>query len=245
LLSVNIRDLCFHYSPDQPWVLEGIRLDLPPRKKIAIVGPSGAGKTTLLNLLLRFWEYDRGSIELDGVDIRQFVPEDVRGLISLVSQSTYLFGATLRQNLLLARPGAQEGELVGVIGQVGLEGWFAQLPNGLDSWLGEHGVQMSGGERQRLAIARAILHDRPILLLDEPTANLDAVSEQQIIELLMGVSKERSLLWVTHRLSGLEKMDEILVLNDGKVVERGRQPALLSQNGLYTRMWELQYKLLV
>jgi thiol reductant ABC exporter CydC subunit len=243
--AVVIRDLCFRYNPDQPWVLEGIQLDLPPKKKIAIVGPSGAGKTTLLNLLLRFWEYERGSIELDGVDIRQYAPADVRGLISLVSQSTYLFSATVRQNLLLARPGAQEDELIGAIARVGLEDWLAQLPSGLDSWLGEHGVQMSGGERQRLAIARAILQDRPILFLDEPTANLDAVTEQQIIEMLIGVSKERSLLWVTHRLSGLEMMDEILVLNNGKVVERGCQQALLAQNGLYTRMWQLQYRLLV
>jgi ATP-binding cassette, subfamily C, bacterial CydC len=243
--AVVINDLCFRYSPDQPWVLEDIQINLPPKKKIAIVGPSGAGKTSLLNLLLRFWEYERGSIELDGVEIRQYAPKDVRALTSLVSQSTYLFSATLRQNLLLARSKADQEELIDAIARVGLGDWLAQLPNGLDSWLGEQGVKMSGGERQRLAIARAILQDRPILLLDEPTANLDAVTEQQIIEMLDIVSKERSVIWVTHRLGGLKAMDEILVLNNGKVVERGRQQGLLAQNGLFTHMWELQYKLLV
>jgi ATP-binding cassette, subfamily C, bacterial CydC len=243
--AILIRDLYFRYGPDQPWVLEDIQIDLPPKKKIAIVGPSGAGKTSLLNLLLRFWESERGSIKLDGVEIGQYAPADVRELTSLVSQSTYLFSATLRQNLLLARPNADQEELISAIGQVGLADWLAQLPIGLDSWLGENGVKMSGGERQRLAIARAILQDRPILLLDEPTANLDAVTEQKIIQVLNIVSKERSVLWVTHRLSGLEAMDEIIVLNNGKVVERGRQQGLLAQNGLFTRMWELQNKLLL
>ncbi len=245
LPTVAIRDLSFRYTPDQPWVLDGIQLDLPPKKKIAIVGPSGAGKTTLLNLLLRFWDYEKGSIMLDGVDIRKYAPTDVRGLISLVSQSTYLFSATLRQNLLLASPEAQEDELIGAIAKVGLMDWLKQLPHDLDTWLGENGVQMSGGERQRLVIARAILHDKPILLLDEPTANLDQVTEQKIIEMLIDVGKERSLLWVTHRLSGLEIMDEILVINNGKVIESGSQQALLAQNGLYKRMWELQTRLLI
>ena len=243
--SIAIRDLWFRYAPEQPWVLQDIQLELSPNKKIAIVGASGAGKTTLINLLLRYWDYERGSIELDGVDIRQFAPNDVRGLTSLVSQTTYLFSATLRQNLLLAKPDAQADELMGVIAQVGLADWLTLLPNGLDSWLGENGVQMSGGERQRVAIARAILHNRPLLLLDEPTANLDALTEQQIIQVLTKVSKDKSVLWVTHRLSGLEMVDEILVMNHGKVIERGNQPALLAKKGLYTRMWELQSKLLV
>ncbi|MDR3572941.1 MAG: thiol reductant ABC exporter subunit CydC [Anaerolineaceae bacterium] len=240
-----IRNLCFQYDSSQPWVLENLRLNLPSKKKMAIVGVSGSGKTTLFNLLLRFWDYQIGSIELNGVDIRQYTPADIRDQISLVSQSTYLFSATLRQNLRLAKQDVKEDELISVIDRVGLGDWLALLPDGLDSWLGENGVQMSSGERQRLAIARAILHDRPLLLLDEPTANLDAMTEQQIIQLLVEVSEERSLLWVTHRLSGLDRMDEILVLNNGKVVERGSQQALLAQKGLYSRMWEIQSRLLV
>ena len=141
---VVIRNLYFRYNPEQPWVLEDIQLDLSLKKKIAIVGPNGSGKTSLLNLLLRYWEYQRGSIGLDGLDIHLFSPVNVRGTISLVSQSTYFFSATLRQNLLLARPGVQDDELIRAISRVGLEDWLALLPNGLDTWLGENVVQMSG-----------------------------------------------------------------------------------------------------
>jgi len=243
--TISIQKLSFRYAANLPAALQDVDLTLAPGRKVALVGPSGAGKSTLLALLMRFWDTPAGTIRIDGQDIRSFRSRDARRLFSLVPQSTYIFTATLRQNLLLACPGAGEAELERALAQAGLMDWARQLPDGLDTWLGERGQQMSGGERQRLALARALLQDAPVLLLDEPTAHLDTISERQMIETLHAVFHKRTVLWATHSLSGMDWMDEIVVLEHGRVVERGTHPQLLGANGLYAHLYQIQHDALI
>lgn len=241
--SLSIHKLCFSY--DEAPVLQKIELSLPAGRKIALVGPSGAGKSTLANLLLRFWEYAEGEILLDGQELRRYSAVDSRRLFSVVTQNTYLFNASLRENLQLARPAATLAELEEACRQAELGDWLAALPQGMETLVGERGAQLSGGERQRLAIARALLKNAPIFLFDEPTANLDPLTERRLLKTLNAVSAEKSLLWITHRLVGLEGMDEIIVLAAGQIVERGQHDQLLAQNGLYARLWTLQNRALL
>ena len=224
-------------------VLDEITFDLPVGKKLAIVGPSGAGKSTLANLLMRFWETE--GILLDGHDLRAYQQVDTRRMFSLVGQSTYLFNASLHENLLLARPWATQAEIEAAGQTAQLHDFILTLPNGYETLVGERGVQLSGGERQRVAIARALLKDTPIFIFDEPTANLDTTTERNLIETLQAVTEKRSVLWITHRLVGLETMDEILVLEAGRIVERGTQAELLAKEGLYRKMWDLQNRALI
>ncbi len=240
--TLSISHLSFRYSQNDPPALQDISFTLPPGGRIAIVGPSGAGKSTLVHLLMRFWDYEQGRIELDGRDIRTCSGDDVRRWFSVVSQTTHLFNATLRENLLLARPNATEVELWHVLAKAQLADFVRSLPQGLDTWTGEMGVQLSGGERQRLAIARAFLKDAPILLLDEPTANLDAVTERTLWQDISHLMTKRSVLFITHRLVGMEDMDSILVLRAGRVVEQGSHADLLAADGLYARLWALQHE---
>jgi ATP-binding cassette, subfamily C, bacterial CydCD len=255
---LEVRGLCFRYPkawqlsgaaslPDSiepfesgPGALEGLDLSLRLGESVAIVGPSGAGKSTLVNLLLRFWEYREGQILLDGQDLRRYRPEDVRRAISVVSQNTYLFSASVRENLLVARPDAGPDEVVQAARSAQIHEFIESLPQGYETWIGEQGVRLSAGERQRLAIARALLKNAQLLILDEATANLDALTERQVLEALQELAAGRATLVLTHRLVGLEAMHEILVLDKGRVVERGRQRNLLAAAGLYRRMWDLQ-----
>lgn len=241
---LEVDGLTFSYKKDQANILEEIYFELPPGKQMAIVGPSGAGKSTLLHLLMRFWDFEKGNIFIGGHDIRTYDLETVRKQFGMVSQTTFLFSGTLRQNLLLAKPEATENQLLQVLQQSELMDWVEILPSGLDTWIGERGMQISGGERQRIAIARTLLSENKVLLLDEPTANLDAITEQKIIQTLGNISHRKSVLWVTHRLTGLDRMDEILVLNHGDIVERGTQAQLLQAGGFYFRMWSQQHDFL-
>jgi thiol reductant ABC exporter CydC subunit len=243
--ALHIRGLSFRYQPDLPYALQDIDFDLPTGKRIALVGPSGAGKTTLANLLLRFWDYTEGEIRLGGCDLRQLDPQVARQRFGVVSQRTYLFGGTLRDNLVLARPDASDEQMWQALRQAGLQLWVKGLPSQLDTWIGERGLQISAGERQRLAVARCILQDAPILLLDEPTANLDAHTEERLLASLNALMKDRSVLWITHRLIGMEAVDEIIVLDGGCIVQRGRHKDLLQQPGLYQRMWTLQNRIIL
>lgn len=237
--DLAIRGLTFVYPGSSAPALENLDLDLPQGKRVALVGASGAGKTTLANLLLRFWDFQDGSIELGGADIRCFTAEDVRSRLVVLAQPAYLFSASLRQNLLIARPGAAEAEIVQALKDAQLDELVARLPKGLDTWVGERGLQLSGGERQRVLIARALLRDAAVWILDEPTANLDAQAEQEILKTLHRASQGRSVIIITHRLVGMEAMDEILVLAQGRVVERGTHNTLLVRRGLYARMWQI------
>lgn len=263
--DLKINNLSFEYEKENPRlsaqsaspkILENISLDLPAGRKMAIVGPSGAGKSTLANLLLRFWDYGEGQVSLDGQELRRYNQVDVRRMFSVVGQNTYLFNASLRENLLLARPWATQADLETACQQAELHDFIMSLPEGYETFVGERGLNLSGGERQRLAIARALLKDAPILLFDEPTANLDPANERKIIETLHRItaaqtsgpslpSAAKSVLWITHRLIGLERMDEIIVLDNGKIVERGTHDDLLAENGLYRKMWDLQNRALI
>jgi ATP-binding cassette, subfamily C, bacterial CydCD len=248
-----VNDLSFQYplwidqdpiSANSEFGLKNISFSLPSGKHIAIVGPSGAGKTTLINLLQRFWEYHEGSIQLDGNEISRYVQEDFRGRIAAASQSNYLFCATIKENLLIARPDASMDDLIHAAKASHLHNLIASLPQGYDTWIGEHGLRLSAGERQRLAIARALLKDAPILLFDEPTANLDSATEKAVMNSIREYTHGRSTITITQRLAGLDWMDEILVLKDGQLVERGSHNELVTKQGLYQQMWMLYNQIL-
>ena len=219
---------------------EIFNLELPTGKHIALVGPSGSGKSTLVNILLRFWDYQGGNLLLDGRELSEYRQNDVRAHLAVVPQNAYIFSGSIRENLLLAKPTATQAELENAASLAQIHGVIQSMPQGYDTWVGEQGMRLSGGERQRLALARALLKDAPLLILDEPTAHLDTITEQQVIDGILQASQGRSLLWITHRLIAMEHMDEILVLRDGMVVERGKHHELLAQRGDYWRTWELQ-----
>ncbi len=225
-------------------VLDDITFRVSPGRRVALVGPSGAGKSTIVGLALRFWDPTSGVIRLNGEEIRAYGLNDLRSLFGVVAQDTYLFNDTIGGNLLLARPTASKHELEQVIEQVGLTDMIRQLPRGLDTWVGEQGLRLSGGERQRLAIARALLKDAPILILDEATANLDPLTERALLDVLDKLMHNRATLIVTHRLIAMERIDEILVIDQGHICQRGTHDQLAAQNGLYRQMLAIQNEML-
>jgi len=225
---------------DDDAALRGITFSLHPGRRIAIVGPSGSGKSTIVRLIARAWDPARGTIRLGGADIRRYRLDDLRAAVGVVAQDTYIFTDTVRGNLLLARPDATDGDLARALEQAQLADFVRDLPEGLDTWVGEHGLRLSGGERQRLAIARALLKDAPLLILDEATANLDPLTERAVLDALDALMQGRTVLLITHRLVALDRMDEILVLERGRIVERGGHDALLAAHGLYRRMVDVQ-----
>ncbi len=242
--SLEFDDVHFSYQAGESEVLKGITFSLRPGRRVAVVGLSGAGKSTLVRLALRFWDPTRGLIRLDGQDIRMHSLSDLRNLIGVVAQDTYLFNETIRGNLLLARPDASKSEVEQVVEQAQLTDFVRQLPDGLDTWIGEQGLRLSGGERQRLAIARALLKNAPLLILDEATANLDPLTERAVLDALDALMQERTTLVITHRLVAMERMDEILVLDSGHIRERGTHDQLLEANGLYRQMFDVQNEIL-
>lgn len=239
--ALTVKDLTFAYPGSDQNALKGLCLDLPAGGRAALVGPSGAGKSTLVSLLLKFWEEYEGKLELFGQELRNLDPDDARSHLSVVSQQTHLFNTSIRENLLLARPAATQAELEEACETAQIHNFIISLPNGYDTITGEQGLRFSGGERQRLAIARAMLKNAPLLVLDEVTANLDAQNERAVLEILSRTMNHRSVLHLTHRLVGLEHVDEILVIQEGRVVERGSLSELLAHDGWFTRMWRLQH----
>ncbi len=201
--------------------LKHITFDLQPKTTTAIVGPSGAGKSTIANLLLRFWDYESGKIDLGGESLKAYAPDEVRERIAYVSQNTYFFNTSVYENLRMARRRATIEEVESAARAAQIHDFIVGLPKGYDTLIGEQGLRLSGGERQRLAIARAIIKDAPILILDEPTANLDTLTERQVLETLFALMRRKTSLLITHRLVGLENVDEILVIDHGQIVERG------------------------
>ena len=218
--------------------------DLRPETSIALVGPSGAGKSTLANLLLRFWDYNSGEITLGAESLKRIEQDEVRARIGLVSQNTYFFNTTIFENLRFARRRVTREEVESAAKSAQIHDFILGLPKGYDTMIGEQGLRLSGGERQRLAIARAIIKDAPILILDEPTANLDPLTEKQVLETLFALMKKKTSLLITHRLVGMENMGEILVLDHGRIVERGTHANLIRENGLYYRLWMYQNRIL-
>ena len=230
-VNVNLRDISFSY-PEQPQkALDGISLSIAAGEHVAVLGRTGCGKSTLLQLLTRAWDPQHGEVLLNGAPLTQYGETALRASISMVPQRVHLFSATLRDNLLLAAPQATDEALADVLARTGLEKLLDD--SGLNAWLGEGGRQLSGGELRRLAIARALLHDAPLVLLDEPTEGLDAATESQILELLEEVMQEKTVLMVTHRLRGLSRFDQIIVMDNGQIIEQGNHAALMAKQGRY------------
>lgn len=211
-LAIDVRNLRFRYAPEEPWVLDGVSFHVPAGGRVAIVGPNGCGKSSLVSLLLRFWDYQTGTILLGGQEMRTLSGDDARSLLAVAPQHTHLFNATIRDNLHLANPDASQAELEAACQQAQVHDFIQSLPQGYDTLVGENGLLLSGGERQRLAIARAILKDAPIFVLDEATSQLDAVTEERLMQSLAPFMAGRTTVIITHRPAGLAGADQVIRL---------------------------------
>ena len=231
--GVRIRDLRVRYGPDEPWALDGLDLDLYPGRRVAVVGPSGAGKSTLAEVLFRFRDPDGGTVHLDGIDVAGRDPDDTRRLLSGMPQDPHVFAASLRDNLLLARPSATDDQLWDVLRRVRLADDVTVLPDGLDTEVGPQGARLSGGMRGRLALARALLADPEVLVLDEPTTHLDPDTRDAVLDDILAATTGRTVLLITHDLSHLDRFDEVAVVVGGRVVQRGAHADLIATDGWY------------
>lgn len=238
--AICITNLKFYYPGRVKPALDEISLELYPGKKVGLVGGSGSGKSTLINLLERYWDILPGMIRIGKTDIRDISPEVVRTLFSVVTPDAYIFSESLRMNLMIGNSETDIVDMNRILKALGLDSLVQRLPDGLNNWLGEQGQQISGGERQRIILSRALLRTAPYLLLDEPCSNLDIITEKQILEYIFYHYQDRGILLVTHNLVGMDRMDEILVLDQGKVIERGTHLELLHRNGYYAQMWRSQ-----
>jgi ATP-binding cassette subfamily B protein len=236
---VTFENVAFHYDPDRE-ILKGISFRVPPGKTIALVGPSGAGKSTISRLLFRFYDVTGGRIAIDGQDIRGVTQESLRASIGMVPQDTVLFNDTIAYNIRYGRPDATDDEIVAAAATAQIAEFVEDLPHRYDTEVGERGLKLSGGEKQRVAIARTVLKAPPILILDEATSALDIHTEREIQAALDRVSANRTTLVIAHRLSTVVNADEILVIDEGRIVERGTHQALLDQGALYASMWNRQ-----
>lgn len=238
---VRLEDVQFSYD-EKKIALHGVTVDAPPGKTVALVGPSGAGKSTILNLILRFFDPKSGTVTVDGQDVRDASLASLRGSIALVSQEVTLFNDTVRANILYGRPSASEAEVIEAAKAAAAHDFIEQLPDGYDTVVGERGMRVSGGQRQRLAIARAMLRNAPILLLDEATSALDSEAERQVQEALTRLMEGRTTLVIAHRLSTVVKADIIYVLDQGRIVDSGTHQELLSRGGVYARLCQMQFE---
>jgi ATP-binding cassette subfamily B protein len=237
--AVAFRRVDFGYDPRRP-ILQDIDFAVPPGAKLAIVGPSGAGKSTVARLLFRFYDVDRGAIEIDGEDIRDVRQDSLRRAIGVVPQDTVLFNDSIFYNIAYGRPGASRGDIEAAARRAHIHDFIVSLPDGYDTVVGERGLKLSGGEKQRVAIARVVLKAPEILIFDEATSALDSKTEREIQESLAEVAADRTTLVIAHRLSTIVDADEILVLDQGRIVERGHHRALLALGGAYAAMWARQ-----
>ncbi|ELI1810176.1 cysteine/glutathione ABC transporter ATP-binding protein/permease CydC [Vibrio fluvialis] len=232
--DISFENLTFNYSGGEQPALKDVSLTIPTGNKVAIVGQTGSGKSTLIQLLCRYWDAQQGDISIAGTRLQEWKESDLRAAISVVSQRVDILNGSLRDNLIMAKPTANDSELSAMLERVGL-GKLLEAP-GLDAWLGDGGRQLSGGEKRRIGIARALLHDGPILLLDEPTEGLDKQTEQQIMALFQSHFENKTVIFITHRLVELETMDAVCLIEQGEIVEHGSHQALLAQQGRYFQL---------
>ncbi|MDF2620864.1 MAG: transporter related protein [Xanthobacteraceae bacterium] len=237
--TVRFEDVRFSYDPDRE-ILKGVSFEVPAGRTVAIVGPSGAGKSTISRLLFRFYDVNAGRITIDGQDIRELTQDSLRAAIGMVPQDTVLFNDTLAYNIRYGRAGASDEEVARAAELAQIDGFVRRTPKGYATEVGERGLKLSGGEKQRVAIARTILKDPPILILDEATSALDSHTEREIQDALERVSRGRTSLVIAHRLSTVVGADEIIVLDHGEIAERGTHAELMARRGLYHSMWERQ-----
>lgn len=236
---VRMNDVSFSYTSGNP-ILSGITLDLYPGKHMAIVGHNGAGKSTIIHLLTRLWDTQEGTVTIDDIDVRSLAGEVVRSGFVVISAHTPIFNASIADNLRIAKPTADLEELQKVAEVAQLSSWIDPLPEGFDTVIGEFGHVPSGGQRQRIAIARAVLANAPILLFDEPMEALDAQTALEIKGNLEAISRHKSVIWITHHLKSIGTMDEIIVLSQGSIIERGIHQELIHQSGPYQKMWDYE-----
>ena len=235
LMGASVR-----YEVGAPRVLDGFDLELRPGRRVAIVGPSGSGKTTVANVLLRFCELEQGRYTINGIDVHDVDQDDVRRVVGLAGQEAHLFDTSIAENVRFARPEATDSDVATALDAAHIGAWVASLPQGLATRVGEQGRRVSGGERQRIALARVLLAGTPVVVLDEPFANLDCDAADALLADLVTATRGRALVLITHRLAGLESFDEVVVLDRGRVVERGTHDQLLRRDGLYRAMWTLE-----
>ncbi len=230
---VRYEDVSFHYSDDDTPVLSHVSFDIPAGKSIALVGPSGSGKTTICSLLPRFYDVTGGRITIDGKDVRTLTLKSLRSQIGMVQQDVYLFSGTIRENIAYGKPGASEEEIMEAARRANIHEFISELPEGYDTFVGERGARLSGGQKQRISIARVFLKNPPILILDEATSALDNESERWIQKSLEELSEGRTTITIAHRLSTIRNADEIIVITEDGIAERGTHEQLLEQNGIY------------
>ncbi|MEY2530419.1 MAG: ATP-binding cassette, subfamily bacterial [Verrucomicrobiota bacterium] len=235
--DIRYVDVSFSYAEGLP-ALRHISLHARPGETVALVGATGAGKSTLVSLLARFYEFTEGEILIDGKPIREYGIRTLRENIGLVTQESFLFNGTIRENLLMGKPDATDAQLMQAVDAANARGFIERLPNGLESMVGERGVKLSVGEKQRLSIARALLKDPPILILDEATASVDTATERLIQEALEHLMANRTSIVIAHRLSTIVRADQILVMDRGQIIERGKHDELLALGGKYSRLCE-------
>ena len=230
---IELRDVSFSYGNKK--IIDQVSLTIPEKTTTALVGPSGSGKTTLCNLIARFWDVDQGSISLDGHDVRDYSYDSLIRNFSFVFQSVYLFEDTIANNIRFGKPEASQEEVIEAAKKAACHDFILSLPDGYDTKIGEGGASLSGGERQRISIARAIIKDAPIIILDEATANVDPENEEALMQAIQALTRNKTIIMIAHRLKTVEHADQILVLDQGRIVERGKHQDLLAKQGIYSK----------
>ena len=233
--NINIENISFTYE-DKKEVLKGLNLNIEAGKTVALVGPSGGGKTTLCSLIPRFYEFEQGDIKIDGVSVKNVSLKSLRKNIGVVQQDVFLFTGTIKDNIICAKPDASDKEIIEAAKKARIHEFIESLPEGYDTYIGERGVKLSGGQKQRISISRIFLKNPPIIILDEATSALDNVTEREIQTSLEELSKDRTNLVVAHRLSTIKNADEIVVLTDSGIAERGTHDELINKGGVYSKL---------